>query len=250
VGQRLTAIRHDSDPAFVRHCILACLEKTMRRPSANRFFLGLQAGRMDMSVLETAFDGTGTVPRVYRLRSWVPIDNYDASDEEWVAELIDDVFQKMHEADGIRAAVQFKVIPAAVPATESGLNSTSFRTEQTIAHEGLRFRSRAEVAVYDELKRRNVLFFPNPAAILGRQPPEGAEKREPDFLVCHRGRWGILEVSGKPWHSGAISTAKDHDRSRLFQHYSLICVQHFDATRCRHSPADVVDEFLLLLSKS
>ena len=245
-------LRHDSDPAYIRHCILACLERTLPYPENEAFFVGLKDGRMDVSVAQVEYDRNtqGSKPAIYQLRFWMPLGQYNAREEEEYAELIQDAFRKMHEDDDIRAWVGFKVIPGAVPATESGLNNTSFKVEHTIAHDELRFRSRSEIAIYDELKRRDVLFFPNPAAMLGRVPPEAVERREPDFIVCHRGKWGLLEVSGEPWHSGAISTAKDHDRSRLFQHYGLVCVQHFDAARCRHSPADVVDEFLLLLAKS
>jgi hypothetical protein len=73
--------------------------------------------------------------------------------------------------------------------TEAGLNNCFFKTEKTIAHDDLRFRSPAEIAIYDELSRRPLLFFPNAAAVLG-----GAKKvkREPDFLICQEGKWGIL----------------------------------------------------------
>jgi hypothetical protein len=243
-------IREDSDPAFVRHCILSCLKRTLRHADTNTFFRGLQSGRMELSVAEAHVRDCEHIPRVYHLRFWVPIDNYRSSDAAGFVDLIVDAFQKMHEDDDVRVSVRFKVMPDFVPATESGLNNAHFKTEQTIAHDELRFRSRSEIAIYDELRKRNVLFFPNAAAVLGRESPEEYEKREPDFLICHRGKWGILEVSGEPWHSGSISTAKDHDRSRLFQHYGLKCVQHFDSNRCTHSPADVVDEFLLLLAKS
>ncbi|AMV24112.1 hypothetical protein VT84_06925 [Gemmata sp. SH-PL17] len=245
-------IRHDSDPAFVRHCILECLERTLRNPRIEGFFLGLKAGRMDAlsATTEPDNDDVTITHTVYPLRFWVPMERFKSSEEERFSELINYAFQKMHEDSNVKARVWFKVIPTLVPATESGLNNASFKVESTIAHDELRFRSRSEIAIYDVFKSRDVLFFPNAAAILGRHSPEAFEKREPDFLVCHKGKWGILEVSGEPWHSGAISTAKDHDRSRLFQHYGLVCVQHFDANRCRHSPADVVDEFLLLLAKS
>ena len=77
-----------------------------------------------------------------------------------------------------------------------GLNDCFFKKERTILHDELRFRSKAEIAIYDELKRRDVLFFPNP----GRRPGASASeygaavaKREPDFLICYKGKWGILE---------------------------------------------------------
>jgi hypothetical protein len=83
-----------------------------------------------------------------------------------------------------------------------------FKTDTTIEHDQLTFRSRVEIAIYDELARRKLLFFPNAAAVLGGAK---ALKREPDFLICDRGRWGILEVMGDQYHKNA---AKDHDRGR------------------------------------
>jgi hypothetical protein len=132
-----------------------------------------------------------------------------------------------------------------------GLNNCFFKREQTTVHDELRFRSRGEIAIYDELKRRNVLFFPNPAAVLGTTAAEyGADvkKKEPDFLVCLKGKWGILEINGDSYHSGVVKTAKDHDRARLFNHYGLYFVQAYDSQKCKDDPAGVVDEFLTLLS--
>jgi hypothetical protein len=102
-----------------------------------------------------------------------------------------------------------------------------------------------------ELKQRDVLFFPNPAAVLGTTAGEyGAkvEKKEPDFLICYRGKWGILEVNGDEFHTRVVQTAKDHDRARRFNHYGLFFVQAFTLERCKRDPVGVVDEFLRLLA--
>jgi hypothetical protein len=31
---------------------------------------------------------------------------------------------------------------------------------------------------------------------------DGFTIREPGFLVCQDGKWGILQVDGEPWHGG------------------------------------------------
>jgi len=59
----------------------------------------------------------------------------------------------------------------------------------------LRYRSQAEMAISKALRRRGVLFFPLPAAVFGNN------KLEPDFLVCDKGRWGVLEVQGEVFHN-------------------------------------------------
>jgi hypothetical protein len=131
------------------------------------------------------------------------------------------------------------------PAQEAGLNNGWFRTDTTIRHDSLRFRSKSEIAIYEELKRRRLLFFPNAAAIIGGREPA---KKEPDFLICDAGKWGILEVMGSRWHT-SDNAVKDHDRARLFKDFGILCIEFFDADKCRKSPAQVVDKFLSILAK-
>jgi hypothetical protein len=122
-----------------------------------------------------------------------------------------------------------------------------------IHHDELRFRSQGEVAIYEELKQRDVLVFPCAAAVLGQSAAEYGgvriEKLEPDFLVCFKGKWGILEVNGDAFHSGPVTTAKDHDRARKFKQYGLFFVEAFSADECRANPTEVVDQFLMLLGR-
>lgn len=132
-----------------------------------------------------------------------------------------------------------------------GINNGFFLREQTISHDGLRFRSQGEIAIHDELKCRDVLFFPNAAAVLGTSALEygkAVEKKEPDFLICYKGKWGILEINGEDFHSGKVKTTKDHERARRFKHYGLFCIEAFDYDKCRADPVGVVDEFLKLLA--
>lgn len=127
------------------------------------------------------------------------------------------------------------------------LNAGSLVSQAALEHDGLRFRSRAEIHIYDALKSRDVLFFPNAAAVLGGKVDE--DKKEPDFLVCLHGKWGVLEVMGEAFHPSATAI-KDHDRARLFKDYGLVVVEFYDAARCFSRPEEVVEDFLrrLLLS--
>jgi hypothetical protein len=61
----------------------------------------------------------------------------------------------------------------------------------------LRFRSQTEVRVAEALERAQVLFLPNCMARLGFSH---RQNREADFLVCQRGKWGILEVDSPTSH--------------------------------------------------
>lgn len=130
------------------------------------------------------------------------------------------------------------------PAPEDGLNNCFFKTESTTLHDELRFRSPAEIAIYDELKRRRLLFYPNPAAVFGGKYPT---KKEPDFLIFTReGKCGILEAMGATFHTNAT---KDHERARLFKEFGILCIEFFDAQRCMNDPEGVVEEFLALVAK-
>jgi hypothetical protein len=125
-----------------------------------------------------------------------------------------------------------------------GINTASLGSKGLIEHDRLWFRSRSETRIYDALKKRNVLFFANATAVLGGK----GEKREPDFLVCQDGKWGILEVMGEDYHPSATAM-RDHDRARLFKDYRLYYIEFYTATECYNQPDKTVDDFLSRLSK-
>jgi hypothetical protein len=125
-----------------------------------------------------------------------------------------------------------------------GLNNCFFPSDSVRLHDRLRFRSRGEVAIYEELKKHAVLFFPNTAAVLGQTDM----KKEPDFLICSGGKWGILEVNGDAFHTAQNAT-KDHDRGRLFKQLGVLCIEFYDADRCLSDPAGVVRDFLAILAR-
>jgi len=109
----------------------------------------------------------------------------------------------------------------------------------------LRFRSETEKRVAAALDATRVLFFPN---CVGRlSVGDGRGNREPDFLVCERGRWGILEIDGDMFHPSA---AKDHDRDRLFEAYGIKTIERYPWKRCYADPNGVVQNFLQLLAIS
>jgi very-short-patch-repair endonuclease len=88
--------------------------------------------------------------------------------------------------------------------------------------------------------RTTVLFFPNPAAILGQT---NNRRREPDFLICQRGKWGILELNGNSYHQSA---AKDYKRADDFVEYGLKFLKFYDAG---DDPEETVDHFLKRLDE-
>jgi hypothetical protein len=109
----------------------------------------------------------------------------------------------------------------------------------------LYFRSKTEIKIAEELDRLGVLFFPNCRGRLGKK--SSRENREPDFLICYKGKWGILEVDSEAFHPSA---AKDHDRDRLFHGHGILVIQHFTATECYNKPDEVVRRFLGILERA
>lgn len=105
--------------------------------------------------------------------------------------------------------------------------------------EHLYFRSPAEVKIAQALEEFKVLFLPNCMARLSLDTTR--VNREADFLVCHAGKWGILEVNGDTYHTSA---AKDHQRASIFRQYGIRVFLFYEASRCLREPRNVVIEFL------
>lgn len=113
--------------------------------------------------------------------------------------------------------------------------------------EGLRYRSKAEVAVAQALEVTDAAYWPNCLARLGLDAAN-RRLREADFLIHRRGKWGILEVDGVNYHGG--NAAQDHARDRAFLQHGHLLIQRFPAKSCLAAPADVVAEFFGLLANS
>ena len=111
--------------------------------------------------------------------------------------------------------------------------------------QNLRFRSKTEIKIAEALDRANVMFLPNCLARLG-VTQDYRINREADFLVIDKGRLGILEVHGEPFHP-ASRAAEDHERNRLFKLHGIKTIEVYDATRCYEMPDDTVADFLRIL---
>ncbi len=114
-----------------------------------------------------------------------------------------------------------------------------FPESETFEHHGLVFRSRSEIKIFDALVRRRVLFCPLPVAVLG----DVGVYREPDFLVFHRGRSGILDVQGSAFHPPETA-AVEHERRRRFIDLGINEFEIYDAGSCYNQPEKVVGDFL------
>jgi hypothetical protein len=154
-----------------------------------------------------------------------------------ISEALEAIERMVREA--IRLAVQQRY-----PSSRAfwGSNCASLISDGTVLYDGLRFRSRTETRVYDGLKRRRLMFFPNATMVLGATREN--DKKEPDFLICDEGRWGVLEVVSEKYHP---SPRQDEERAKMFREFGVSLVAFFDADRCYNEPEAVIDEFLSLL---
>jgi len=101
--------------------------------------------------------------------------------------------------------------------------------------EHLRFRSKTEIRIAQALDRAGALYLPNCRARLGL--PNSRLNKEPDFVVCRAGAWGILEVDGKPFHQvGEWDDARD----ALFHAAGVSYIRRYDASDCYMRPDEVV----------
>lgn len=130
--------------------------------------------------------------------------------------------------------------------TEPVQDNQASGTLNPIIWNNLRFRSKTEVKIAEALEKEKILFFPNCKARLGFTERQNLE---PDFLICHKGKLGILEIDGSPYHP-ATRSAHEHKRDRLFLAHGISLVQRFDANECYENPENVVKQFLYLLTQN
>ena len=114
----------------------------------------------------------------------------------------------------------------------------------THTYNEMTFGSKSEIRIAQELETRDLLFFPLPLGVRAETGDRWKDRREPDFLVCQNGTWGILEVAYHP-----DRYEKDAEKAGWFKEMGILCVEHVTAERCYNQPADVVDDFLNVLSK-
>jgi Protein of unknown function (DUF559) len=114
---------------------------------------------------------------------------------------------------------------------------------KSISRFGLDFGSLGEVAIAEVLDKLGVLYFANCKARLGKK--DARKNLIPDFLICHKGKWAILEVDGS-FHENKAS--EDHERDRVFDDYG-VRTQRYDFDRCKSNPEEVVNDFLTRLER-
>lgn len=117
-------------------------------------------------------------------------------------------------------------------------------SREPIKYNEMSFGSSTEIRIAQELEKRKILFFPLPLAVRADTGINFKDHREPDFLVCHEGVWGILEVA---YHQGRYE--QDKQKDEWFKKSGILCVEHYTAEECYGNTASVVSRFLAILKQ-
>lgn len=116
--------------------------------------------------------------------------------------------------------------------------------KEPIIYNEMKFASKSEIRIAQELEAKGVLFFPLPLAVRHETASIYQDHREVDFLICLDGTFGILEIS---FHEGRYE--KDKEKDAWFKKSGILCIEHYPAEKCYYQPNIVVEEFLSILAK-
>lgn len=117
--------------------------------------------------------------------------------------------------------------------------------KEPVKYGELKFGSRTEVRIAQELENRGVMFFPLAVAVKASTGINHKDHREVDFLIVQDGVVGILEVAG-PNHAGR--QVADIEKDKWFQDAGIVCLKEYPAELCWSDPAGVVTGFLSYLA--
>lgn len=122
----------------------------------------------------------------------------------------------------------------------------SKRGQNSLLYNEMKFASKSEIRIAQELESKKILFFPLPLAVRHETGNFYNDHREVDFLICHDGVWGILEIAGNT-HTGRYE--KDKEKDAWFKKSGILCIEHYTAENCNNNPKKVVEEFMSILAR-
>lgn len=149
--------------------------------------------------------------------------------------------------DGWKDKIKELIVESGVR-NQGNITELAFAKEkrQPLLYNEMIFASQTEVRVAQELEKRKILFFPLPLAVRADTGNRYKDHREVDFLICHDGTWGILEVGGAK-HQGRYE--QDKEKDAWFKRSGILCIEHFTSEQAYQKTGQVIDEFLSVLQK-
>jgi uncharacterized protein YjbI with pentapeptide repeats len=134
------------------------------------------------------------------------------------------------------------------------VTNQGYSAKKKLTWNRLRFRSEPELEIAKVLDEMGIMYFPNASGRV--MSDKGMTTREVDFLICWRGKWGILECDSEILHlvnsikKGKLpSAASDHKRDNDFNRHGQWFIKRFTAEECRKNSHQVVTQFLDMLHK-
>ncbi len=94
--------------------------------------------------------------------------------------------------------------------------------KDVLIYNEMKFASKSEIRIAQELEERGVLFFPLPLAVRKETEVLYKDHREVDFIICENGLWGILEVAH---HLNRYE--QDKEKDAWFKKSGILCIEHF-----------------------
>jgi hypothetical protein len=91
---------------------------------------------------------------------------------------------------------------------------------------GLLFRSKPEINLYEALKARGITFSPLPVFIRGG---DDYRRVEPDFVILKNGKFIVIEFDGTPFHTETPVEA--HERTTMFS-WEGAHIERISAAEC------------------
>lgn len=131
-------------------------------------------------------------------------------------------------------------IHLAAPPSEVPRQQGTARHPGRFDYRGATYRSRTEIEVAKALDDANVLYFPLPLGIR-----HYVRLAEPDFLIIHFGRVGVLEIDGP--HHTPLTRAKESAKDAKLYQSGVHFIHHVSVTEVDRDPKAVVSQFLTML---
>jgi hypothetical protein len=144
------------------------------------------------------------------------------------------------QTSGLDDFHKYPTIYIGAPDAEVQRHQGTTREPGKYEYRGLRYRSKTEIRVAEALDNVNVLYFPLPLGVR-----HFMRIAEPDFLIVHMGRIGVLEIDG-PHHTPLTRAQESAKDAKLIQSGVRI-VHHVAVSDVDLNVDAVVREFLALL---
>lgn len=112
--------------------------------------------------------------------------------------------------------------------------------KKTYEWNGWQFPTEAHLKIAQTLENTGTIFTSNAKLRITTQA--GKQNQQFDFLIFHQAKWGILQIN--------TGTNPLNPQNLFSQNPDISIIQHYQASRCIENPAEIVQEFLKILTQT